>query len=211
MTELASPMSGANLTFSGNGTICNVLGAIWLVEMVTLQVILFSGRRQKKPNGRAANLCAPRWLSAIFFGSCARNGISFGQNTQIKYADRMMYTRSPGKLVWSPILPDQCRDAKCDFEKHQHLQGFVHYSFISYWILLAFAMFKSRRGYMAFRDGYSSSNIIFRPPAKQAEWSSRNFVRTEVVNHDFLKILHTEWDQRPSEHASDYGGSNGLY
>ena len=64
---------------------------------------------------------------------------------------------------------------------------------------------------MACRDGYSSSNIIFQPAAKHAKWSSRKLMRGEVVIRDFLKIRCTELDERPPEHASDYGGSNGLY
>lgn len=62
---------------------------------------------------------------------------------------------------------------------------------------------------MACRDGYSSSNTCLRPAAKQAKWSSRKFVRGEVVN--FLGILGTDVDEHPSKHASDYGGSDVLY
>ena len=39
--------------------------------------------------------------------------------------------------------------------------------------------------YVACRDGYSSSNIVLRPAAKQAKWSGRKFVRTDVVIRDF--------------------------
>ena len=41
-------------------------------------------------------------------------------------------------------------------------------------------------------------------------------VRPKICAHrrgysGFLRILRTEWDERPPEHASDYGGSNCLY
>ena len=69
---------------------------IWLVEMVTLQAILFSSRRQIKPNGRAENLYAPRWLVKIFAGSCRRNVMNVHQTTHLITADRIVYTRGYG-------------------------------------------------------------------------------------------------------------------
>ena len=46
------------------------------------------------------------------------------------------------------------------------------------------------------RDGCSSRIISFQPVANQARWSSRKFVRAEVVNHVCFGILCTESDQR---------------
>ena len=63
---------------------------------------------------------------------------------------------------------------------------------------------------MACRDSYFSSNTIPQPAAKQAKWSSRKTLRGEMVIRDFHRILYTKSDERPSKHASDYGGSNCL-
>ena len=126
--------------------------------------------------------------------------MSFGQNTQLNTADKVVYIRSPCKLVWSPILPDQGLDAKCDFGKQTtNICKFwtnIHYNVLCH---------------VACRGGYSSSHISFQPAAKHAKWSSRKFVRGEVVNQNFLRILCNEWDERPPGHASDYIGTNGLY
>ena len=64
---------------------------------------------------------------------------------------------------------------------------------------------------MACRDGYSRSNIILQPAANQAKWSSRKSVRFGVGIRDFLGIPGTDFDELPSKHAGEYGGSNGLY
>ena len=59
------------------------------------------------------------------------------------------------------------------------------------------------------RDGCSSSNIVLQPLAKQANWSSRNSVRLRVVIYDVLRI--PVLDARPSKHASENSGSDGIY
>ena len=47
-----------------------------------------------------------------------------------------------------------------------------------------------------------------------ANWpltASRKSVRGRVVIRDYLGLWHTDFDERPSEHVSIYGGSNGPY
>ena len=63
---------------------------------------------------------------------------------------------------------------------------------------------------MACRDGYSESNIILQSAANWPTTASRKFGRGRVHNRDFLRITGTDFDERPSEHVSIYGGSNGL-
>ena len=82
---------------------------------------------------------------------------------------------------------------------------------------------------MACRDGYSKSNILLGVGGKwlvemvtlkaifflvsAANWPktvSRKFVRGRVVIRDYLGLWRTDFDERPSEHVSIYGGSDGL-
>ena len=105
--------------------------AMWLVEVATLEAILFSSRRQIRPNGRAENRYASGWLFAISLGCGTPIWMSARQNTQKNTADRLVYTRGSGKLVWSTIWPEQGRHEKSKFRKMinfsmfwAHLVGF---------------------------------------------------------------------------------------
>ena len=73
-----------------------IFSGTWLVEMVTIQAILFSNRRQTRLNVRTENRYASGWLFVIISGCGTPNWMSARQNTQTDTADRMVRTRGSG-------------------------------------------------------------------------------------------------------------------
>ena len=52
---------------------------------------------------------------------------------------------------------------------------------------------------------YFSLIVILQPAANRAKWSTRNFMRGGMIICEFRNnILHTEFDERSSTHASKY-------
>ena len=91
------------------------VGGKWLVEVVTLEAIFFSSRRQIGPNQRAENRYAAGYIIANISGFGAPILMSARQNTYQYTADRMVHTRSPGKIQSQKILPNQGRVSWSDF------------------------------------------------------------------------------------------------
>ena len=63
-----------------------------------LKTMLFSRRRQIGRQQRADKLCAAGWLFALISGCGAPILMSVRQNTYQCFADRMVFTRGPGKF-----------------------------------------------------------------------------------------------------------------
>ena len=62
--------------------------------------------------------------------------------------------------------------------------------------------------YLPCRDGWFSRNTSLQPAGDQATWSSRNLYAPRWLSRFSPDPSR---DERPSEHACDYDGSNGLY